>query len=86
MRADLERALVGAGLTGPFVMAAHSLGAFEALLFADRHPDQVAGMVMVDPSTPDQEEQLARAAPALVAYDTSPTSPFLTRSVGASQR
>jgi len=36
--ADLERALAGAGVTGPLVMAAHSLGAFETLIFADRHP------------------------------------------------
>jgi pimeloyl-ACP methyl ester carboxylesterase len=74
--ADLERALAGAGLTGPYVMVAHSLGAFETLLFADRHPDRVAGMVMVDPSTPDQEEQLRQAAPALMAFDEKATRPF----------
>jgi pimeloyl-ACP methyl ester carboxylesterase len=74
--ADLERALAGAGLTGPLVMVAHSLGAFETLIFADRHPDRVAGMVMVDPSSPDSEEQLAQAAPALMAYDAQSTKPF----------
>src|ERR1700754_3189731 len=39
--ADLEKALAGAGVTGPLVMVAHSLGAFETLLFADRRPDRV---------------------------------------------
>ncbi len=65
---DLERALAAAGLDGPLVMVAHSIGSFETFLFADRHPDRVAAMVLVDPSTPDQVEQYARAAPALMAW------------------
>lgn len=74
--ADLEQALAGAGVTGPLVMVAHSLGAFETLIFADRQPDRVAGMVMVDPSNPDQEAQLARAAPALMAWSDESNQPF----------
>jgi pimeloyl-ACP methyl ester carboxylesterase len=74
--ADLEQALAGAGLTGPFVMAAHSLGAFETLRFADRHPDRVAGMVLLDPSYPDQEEELYRVAPALMAYADRSDKPY----------
>ena len=65
---DLERALDGAGLTGPLVMVGHSHGALETLLFADRHPDRVAAMVLVDPSKPDQDALTARAAPALAAF------------------
>ena len=66
--ADLEKALAGAGVTGPLVMVAHSLGAFETFLFTDRHPDRVVGMVLVDPSAPGQAEALPRAAPALMAW------------------
>jgi pimeloyl-ACP methyl ester carboxylesterase len=58
--ADLEAALVGGKIAGPYVMVGHSLGAFESLLFADRHPEQVAGMVLLDPSFPDQTERMAR--------------------------
>jgi pimeloyl-ACP methyl ester carboxylesterase len=65
---DLERALDGAGIRGPLVMVAHSVGSFETLVFADRHPERVVGMVLVDPSTPDQVEQLPAAAPALMAW------------------
>lgn len=65
---DLERALAAAGLDGPLVMVAHSAGSFETFLFADRHPDRLAAMVLVDPSTPDQVEKLPRAAPALMAW------------------
>lgn len=65
---DLERALAAARVDGPLVMVAHSVGSFETLLFADRHPERVAAMVLVDPSTPDQVERLPRAAPDLMAW------------------
>jgi pimeloyl-ACP methyl ester carboxylesterase len=74
--ADMERAMAEVGLTGPLVMVAHSLGAFETLVFADRHPDRVAGMVLVDPSTPDQERRLAQAAPTLKAFSDKSNKPF----------
>ena len=63
--ADMERALAGAGITGPLLLVAHSRGAFETMIYADRHPHWVAGLVFVDPSTPDQEAQFAAAGPAL---------------------
>ncbi len=65
---DLELALDEAGLSGPLVMVGHSLGALEILRFADLHKDRVAGMVLVDPSFPNQAAKLAHAAPALMAF------------------
>ncbi len=52
--ADLEAALKVADIRGPYMLVGHSLGGYESLLFADRHPHEVAGMVLVDPSVPDQ--------------------------------
>jgi len=52
--ADLEAALAMGKIAGPYVMVGHSLGAYESLLFTDRHRDEVAGMVLVDPSFPGQ--------------------------------
>lgn len=69
--ADLERALDGAGVTGPLVMVGHSYGGLETLRFADRHPERVVGLVLVDPSYPDQVDRLAAAAPALMAWSTA---------------
>jgi pimeloyl-ACP methyl ester carboxylesterase len=66
--ADLEATLDGAGVTGPLVLVGHSVGGLESLLFADRHRDRVAGLVLVDPSGPDQTELLRRAAPKLMAW------------------
>jgi pimeloyl-ACP methyl ester carboxylesterase len=54
--AALEEALANGAIPGPYVLVGHSLGGYESMLFADRHPDQVAGMVLVDSSFPDQQE------------------------------
>ena len=46
-------------------MVGHSLGSYESLLFTDRHRENVVGMVLVDPSPPDQFASYARIAPML---------------------
>ncbi|MGA8026652.1 MAG: alpha/beta hydrolase [Bryobacteraceae bacterium] len=70
---DLEEALKGAHLDGPYVMVAHSLGAYVALRFADQHRRTVAGMVLVDPSIPDQDAVRKRVAPKFAAFgDAAP--------------
>ena len=50
-------------MQGPFVLVGHSIGAYEGLIFADRNKSAVAGIVLVDPSIPDQSARLARVAP-----------------------
>jgi pimeloyl-ACP methyl ester carboxylesterase len=55
---DLHAALQAAGERSPFVLAGHSLGGPLILAYTGRFPDQVAGMVMVDASHPDQLERL----------------------------
>jgi pimeloyl-ACP methyl ester carboxylesterase len=51
---ELRAALRAAGLGGPFVVAGHSYGGLVVRAFADRYPEDVAGMVLVDASHPDQ--------------------------------
>jgi pimeloyl-ACP methyl ester carboxylesterase len=65
---DLEKALKAAGVAGPFVLVGHSLGGYESLLFADRHPRDVLGMVLVDPSFPDQDAVIARTYPVAAKF------------------
>lgn len=65
---DLDTALKAGRIAGPYVLVGHSLGGYESLIFADRRPANVAGMVLVDPSFPDQLTPLAKAAPAQAAY------------------
>jgi pimeloyl-ACP methyl ester carboxylesterase len=59
---DLIAALKAARLAGPFIAVGHSLGAFESLLWKDRAPEAVVGMVLVDPSIPNQDDRLKKAA------------------------
>jgi pimeloyl-ACP methyl ester carboxylesterase len=60
---DLHALLHQAGLPPPYVIVAHSMGALGAMLFADRHLPELAGMVLVDPSFVDQAETLAPYLP-----------------------
>ncbi len=64
---DQEAMLRAAGLTGPFVLVGHSLGGLNAQLYAFRSPEQVAGMVLIDPSVPDWERRVRGVAPTLMA-------------------
>jgi len=59
--ADLIAALKAARVGGPFIAVGHSLGAYESLLLKDRAPKAVVGMVLVDPSIPDQGDRLNKA-------------------------
>ncbi len=56
---DLITVLEIAEIEGPYILVAHSIGTYNALLFADQHPDDVLGMVLVDGSHPDQWERYA---------------------------
>jgi len=66
--ADLEAALKLARIRGPFVVVGHSLGSYESLVFTDRNPRSVVGMVLVDPSVPDQFTRFRKVAPAFAAF------------------
>ena len=46
---ELEKLLISAGETGPFVLVSWSIGGLYTPLFAIEHPDQVAGYVFIDP-------------------------------------
>jgi pimeloyl-ACP methyl ester carboxylesterase len=50
---DLERLLVVAKVPGPYVLVGHSMAGARVQLFAARNPDKVAGLVLVDSTTPD---------------------------------
>jgi pimeloyl-ACP methyl ester carboxylesterase len=54
LAAELHTLLERAAVPGPYVLAGHSVGGTYALNFAARYPQQVAGMVLLDSSTPRQ--------------------------------
>ncbi len=70
---DLEGALKGAHVDSPYVMVAHSAGAYVALAFTDQHREAVVGMVLVDPAIPDEAAIRKRVAPKFAAFgDAAP--------------
>lgn len=50
---DLLTALTKAGVKGPYIVVGHSLGGLYALAFAEQHPNETAGVVLLDPVTTD---------------------------------
>ena len=54
MAEDLHAALQAAGEKAPFVLVGHSLGGPIELIYTRHYGDQVAGLVMVDASHPEQ--------------------------------
>jgi pimeloyl-ACP methyl ester carboxylesterase len=52
--ADLHSLLRRAGEPGPYVLAGHSVGGPYAMVYADQYPDDVAGLVLLDSSSPHQ--------------------------------
>jgi pimeloyl-ACP methyl ester carboxylesterase len=59
---ELHALLDKAGIKGPYVLAGHSLGGLYARVYADRYPEDVAGMVLVQSMHPDQFERLGMAS------------------------
>ncbi len=65
MVTDLHALLQRADIRPPYILAAHSIASLYALLYADRYPQQVAGMVLVDPSFPNQTQALHAVSPTM---------------------
>ena len=69
---ELHALLNSAGTQGPYVLVGHSLGGNNVQLYASRYPDEVAGMVLVDPQfynypsylDPGVQNALAEALPS----------------------
>ena len=65
MVADLHALLRNAHIGPPYVLVGHSIAGLYALLYADRFLPEVAGMVLVDPSFPNQTKTLQAASPTM---------------------
>ena len=50
---DLEKLLAVSGERGPFILCGHSMAGLHVRLFAARNPAKVAGIILVDATTPE---------------------------------
>lgn len=55
---ELHTLLVTAGISGPFVLVAHSFGGLNVRLFADQYPNGVVGMVLLDVAHENAENRI----------------------------
>jgi pimeloyl-ACP methyl ester carboxylesterase len=62
---DLDAALHAMGETRPIVLVAHSVAGFHARLFVNLHREEVAAMVLVDPSQNGGEMPYIAVSPTL---------------------
>ena len=60
---DLHELLQHAAIPGPYVLVGHSVGGEYVRIYANRFPSEVAGVVLVDSSHPDQREPPAMLSP-----------------------
>lgn len=54
MSDDLHKLVTALGLARPYILVAHSFGAYIVTAFARRFPEELAGVVLVDPLTPQE--------------------------------
>ena len=65
---DLHALLRGAGVEPPYVLAGISFGGPIVQMYANRFPDEIAGLVEIDPSPlPDVEQQVQAVLPPAIA-------------------
>lgn len=57
---ELHELLQAVGVPRPYLLVGHSLGGLVVRLHAARHPDQVAGAVLVDPTPEDHQRRVGR--------------------------
>ena len=90
---DLHATLAAAGEEGPFILVGHSLGGIYILDYENKFGHQVAGLVFVDASHPDQNRrlkaagygQLTQPAPSAVVLLSKVTWTGWTRLLGDSE-
>jgi pimeloyl-ACP methyl ester carboxylesterase len=79
---DLHEALIKSGETGPWVMVGFSAGGPSTINFTSRYASEVAGLVFVDASHPDQIEPMQKItgiAPGTLPPVLIPLSEILAR-------
>jgi pimeloyl-ACP methyl ester carboxylesterase len=65
---DLHSLLQAAHIKPPYILVGHSMAGMNVRVYADKYPDEVAGLVIVDGSHEDQTERMWSVDPTRRAY------------------
>jgi len=63
MTRDLQVLLEQAHIGEPYILVGHSMGGMLVRIFADQHPEDVVGIVLVDSAHPDMGDRLITCLP-----------------------
>jgi pimeloyl-ACP methyl ester carboxylesterase len=83
---ELRSLLWAAGLPGPYLLVAHSLGGLYARRYAQLHPGEVAGLLMLDPAHEDFEKHQPEVARQAAAAWKDKPMPEITPEMAAAYR
>jgi pimeloyl-ACP methyl ester carboxylesterase len=78
MMKELHTLLTNAHIAGPYVLVGHSIAGLNVRVYANLYPQEVVGMVMIDPAHPDLYERLLAALPPESADDPAALKDFRT--------
>jgi pimeloyl-ACP methyl ester carboxylesterase len=67
MADDLDALLSAASIPGPYVLASFSFGPWVSRVYASQHPDDIAGLVLIDGEPEDLEARWKAVLPADLA-------------------
>jgi pimeloyl-ACP methyl ester carboxylesterase len=68
---ELHTLLHNGGIQPPLILVGHSMGGFDALIYAHLYPDEVKGMVLVDSAYPDLANRLPELKTSLSEWRKS---------------
>lgn len=63
---DLHKALAKAGVKPPYLLVGNSLGGGNAQVYAYRYPDEVKGLVLLEPQTENETRRLNQASGGMI--------------------
>lgn len=65
--AELRATLKAAGLAPPYILVGHSIGGLYHYTYAKLYPEEVVGLVLLDPTHPTHWERMQKDVPAAAA-------------------
>jgi pimeloyl-ACP methyl ester carboxylesterase len=68
---DLHTLLSSIPVSGPYIFVAHSIGGYHVRVYADLYAGDVAGVILVDTSHPDQFVEFAQIYPTPASNEAS---------------